>query len=137
MRILDGRINVAAAVEAWESAAHSNWNCLPVWVHGDIALGNLLLSEGRLAAVIDFGQLCVGDPACDLAIAWTYLRGEQRRALQARLALDLPTWCRGRAWALWKAAIVAAKLTKTKAVEGQSAWQTIDEVLLDLARTDA
>lgn len=137
MRVLDGRINIAAAIEAWESAAYSNWNGLPVWVHGDIALGNLLLSEGRLAAVIDFGQLCVGDPACDLAIAWTYLRGEQRLALQTRLALDPPTWCRGRAWALWKAAIVAAKLTETNAVEGQSAWQTMNEVLLDHARTDA
>ena len=134
MVILGRRINSAAALQVWQSALDSEWKQLPVWGHGDIALGNLILSEGRLAAVIDFGQLCVGDPACDLAIAWTYLRGGHREDFRARLALDAATWCRGRGWALWKAAIIAARLAETNAIEGQTCWQTIDEILCDAAR---
>ncbi len=134
MDALDGRINVAAAVSAWESGASAHWTGPPVWVHGDIALGNLLLAKGKLAAVIDFGQVSVGDPACDLAIAWTYLRGPHRQAFRERLALDPGTWARGRAWALWKAAVVAAGLTETTAVEGKCCWSTIQEVVSDVAR---
>ena len=56
----------------WEAALCSEWKRPPVWVHGDISIGNLLVKEGRLTAVIDFGSLGVGDPACDLVIAWTF-----------------------------------------------------------------
>ena len=125
------QIDTAAALQVWESATATHWKQPPVWVHGDIALGNLILSEGRLAAVIDFGQLCIGDPACDLAIAWTYLRGGHREDFRARLALDASTWCRGRGWALWKAAIIAARLAETNAIEGQTCWQTMEEILVD------
>ena len=104
-----------------------------MWVHGDIALGNLVLSEGRLAAVIDFGQVCIGDPACDLAIAWSYLRNEDRQDFRARVALDASTWCRGRGWALWKAAIIAARLTETNAIDGKTCWQTMEEILIDVS----
>jgi aminoglycoside phosphotransferase (APT) family kinase protein len=72
------------------------------WFHGDIAQGNLLLADGRLMAVIDFGTCGVGDPACDLAIAWTLLRAGGRRAFRERLSVDDATWARGRGWALWK-----------------------------------
>ncbi len=130
---LGGQIDSATALSVWEAALATTWSGSPVWVHGDVALGNLLMRGGRLAAVIDFGQVCVGDPACDLAIAWTYFRAEDRRAFRARLALDSSTWQRGRAWALWKALVVAAGLVGTRAVEGQHAWQTIDEVLGDEA----
>lgn len=57
----------------WELALASKWNSKPVWVHGDIAPGNLLVKDGKLCAVIDFGILGVGDPACDAAMAWTFL----------------------------------------------------------------
>ncbi len=133
IEILGRQIDARAALQVWELATTSDWRQPPVWVHGDISLGNLIVYKGRLAAVIDFGQVCVGDPACDLAIAWTYLRGEHRQEFQARLALDPSTWCRGRGWALWKAAIIAAKLTDTNAVEGQTCWRTIEEVLTDAA----
>lgn len=135
MAALGGRIDITAAMCAWESAARSQWEGAPVWVHGDVAMGNLLLSGGTLAAVIDFGQMCVGDPACDLAIAWTCLRGPRREAFRELLGLDAGTWARGRAWALWKAAIVAAGLIKTNAAEAQACWSTIDEVVADAART--
>jgi aminoglycoside phosphotransferase (APT) family kinase protein len=131
------RIDTAAALEVWSVALASSWSERPVWVHGDYSLGNLLVRQGKLAAVIDFGQLCAGDPACDLAIAWTYLRGKDRATFLNQVAVDSETRERGCAWALWKAAIVAAGLVQTNAVEGQVAWQTIGEILADHSRTEA
>ena len=131
---LHGQINTATALQIWDAALATEWMGDPVWVHGDIALGNLLLRAGRLAAVIDFGQVCVGDPACDYAIAWTYFRGRERETFRKRLAVDAQTWQRGSAWALWKASIIVAGLTETNAIEAVSARQTIEEVLADAAR---
>ena len=128
---LSGRINTSAADRIWSAAVSTCWELPPVWVHGDIAMGNLLLNQGRLAAVIDFGQLAVGDPACDLAIAWTLLRGDNRETFRKTLGLDSSTWQRGRAWALWKAMIVAAGMTTTNTDEGVLCWQVIDEVLAE------
>jgi aminoglycoside phosphotransferase (APT) family kinase protein len=134
---LGGRINTSAADRVWSAAMSTCWDRPPVWVHGDIAIGNLLLNRGSLAAVIDFGQLAVGDPACDLAIAWTLLRGDNREAFRKALGLDSSTWQRGRAWALWKAMIVAAGITTANADEGVLCWQVIDEVLAEHAQTEA
>jgi aminoglycoside phosphotransferase (APT) family kinase protein len=131
---LEGRIDTAAAVRVWESALATAWQQAAVWVHGDIALGNIVLREGRLAGVIDFGQVCVGDPACDCAIAWTYFRGFGRDVFQRQMALDPDTWERGRAWALWKASIVAAGLVDSNDVEAQAAQQTMEEVLAEAPR---
>ena len=133
LALMAGRIDTAAALGVWSAALTSRWSNRPVWVHGHISLGNLLVRQGRLAAVIDFGQLCAGDPACDLAIAWTYFKGRDRCTLLNDVAVDLSTHERGRAWALWKAAIVTAGLAETNAVEGQEAWQTIAEILADQA----
>ena len=74
-------------------------------------------------------MLGVGDPACDLSIAWALFQGESRETFRAMLPFDLGTWARARAWALWKALIVAAQLTETNAVEAVQCWRVIDEVL--------
>ena len=87
------------------------------------------MRAGRLSAVIDFGMLGVGDPACDLSIAWTLFSDESREAFRALLPLDAGTWARGRAWTLWKALIVAAGLAETNPVEAARPWRVIDEVL--------
>ncbi len=97
-----------AIMEVWDTALGSSWDGPPVWFHGDIAPGNLLVRDGRLSAVIDFGTCGVGDPACDLAIAWTLLDGPSRSAFRSRLAVDAATWTRGRGWALWKAVLTCA-----------------------------
>jgi len=128
---LDGRIDVDAATEVWETALATIWRGPPVWVHGDVGAGNLLVQGGRLTAVIDFGNLCVGDPACDLSIAWTLFAGESRDVFRAMLAIDADTWARGRGWTLWKALIVAAGMTNTNAVEAARPWRIIDELLGD------
>ncbi len=87
----------------WADALDAPWDGIDRWFHGDVAEGNLLLDgAGELAAVIDFGTCGVGDPACDLAIAWTHLTADGRDAFRSRLGVDDSTWTRGRGWALWK-----------------------------------
>jgi aminoglycoside phosphotransferase (APT) family kinase protein len=128
---LDGRIDTAAATGVWQAALAATWQGPPVWFHGDIAVGNLLLQQGRLSAVIDFGTSGVGDPACDLAIAWTLFAGDSREAFRAALPLDPGTWARGRGWALWKALIVHAGLPRTNSREAEASRRVIAEVLAD------
>lgn len=99
---LDGHVDAELVREVWARAVGARWGGVDRWFHGDIAPGNLLLARGRLAAVIDFGTCGVGDPACDLAIAWTLLTAEGRAAFRERLSVDDATWTRGRGWALWK-----------------------------------
>ena len=70
------------------------------WLHGDIAAENLLVRDGRLAALIDFGALCVGDPTVDLMVAWEVLDPPGREAFRSASGADEAAWLRGRAWAL-------------------------------------
>ncbi|MEU4620449.1 aminoglycoside phosphotransferase family protein [Actinoplanes sp. NPDC023801] len=105
---LGDRIPREQVTAVLQAALEPTWDGRPVWFHGDIADGNLLVRDGTLAAVIDFGTCGVGDPACDLAIAWTMLTGESRAAFRDRLGADAATWARGRGWALWKALILLA-----------------------------
>lgn len=106
---LADEIDTDAATQVWEGALSATWSRRPVWVHGDVAPTNLLVVDGRLSAVIDFGCSAVGDPACDTVIAWTFLSGPSREAFRAHLPVDAATWTRGRGWALWKALITYAE----------------------------
>jgi aminoglycoside phosphotransferase (APT) family kinase protein len=120
---LASEIDGGAAIEAV-------WHGPPVWVHGDVAAGNLLVSHGQLSAVIDFGSSGVGDPACDTSIAWTLLERESREAFRAALPVDRSTWVRGRGWALWKALItlVGANISS---VNAHATRKVIDAVLAE------
>lgn len=131
LALLKDKIDTVSAQRIWEKAQASTWKHSPVWVHGDISRGNLLVQNGRLSAVIDFGQLAVGDPACDLAIAWILFKGASRTVFCRTLPLDEDTWVRGKAWALWKAVIVAAGLVGSNAPEALDCWQIIKEILED------
>ena len=102
---LGDRVDVDACSAMWREALRSTWSTAPVWFHGDVAAGNLLTTEGRLSAVIDFGTCGVGDPACDLVIAWTFLRGDERQIFREAVGLPNDAWARARGWALWKALI--------------------------------
>lgn len=128
---LEGKINTRTVAEVWEAALATRWQGAPVWVHGDVAAGNLLLRNGHLCAVIDFGCCAVGDPACDLVVAWTFLGGEGREAFRGGLKLDEGTWARGRGWALWKALIVLAEHVQTNAQNAAQARRVIEEVIAD------
>jgi aminoglycoside phosphotransferase (APT) family kinase protein len=129
---LEGAIDTDAATAVWEEALAAEWRDSPVWVHGDVAAGNLLVEQGRLSAVIDFGTSGVGDPACDLAIAWTLFTGESREVFRAALPLDDATWARGRGWTLWKALITVAALPGTNADAVAASRRIIDDILADL-----
>jgi len=127
--ILGAAIDVAGVTATWAEALDSAFDGPVVWVHGDIAPGNLLTQHGRLAGVIDFGSLAVGDPACDLAIAWTFLHGDGRDAFLSGCGADHGTVARARGWTLWKGLILAAELVETNAVEWERPLQTIESML--------
>ncbi len=126
---LKERIDVDAVAAIWEAALATHWPGTPAWIHGDISAGNLLVQNGQLSAVIDFGQLAVGDPACDLVIAWTFFSRESRAAFCDILSLDVDTWARAKGWALWKALITAAGFTHPNNFEAQRCWHIINEIL--------
>ena len=119
----------------WNDAMTTTWERDPVWVHGDVATGNLLVRDGRLAAVIDFGSSGVGDPACDTVIAWTFLRGESRDRFRAELGVDPGTWARGRGWALWKALISLVGHLENDAPDAALARNDIEQLIADHARS--
>ncbi|MFF4104118.1 aminoglycoside phosphotransferase family protein [Streptomyces sp. NPDC001903] len=97
----DGTLDAEAATAAWEAAVRvPQWEGAPVWLHGDLLPGNLLGHRGRLSAVIDFGVVGVGDPACDVMPAWTLLTADTREAFREAVGVDDATWARGRGWAL-------------------------------------
>lgn len=98
----------AAAGAVWQAALAARFAGPSVWVHGDVAPGNLLLRDDGLCALIDWGSAAVGDPACDLAVAWTLFEGPSRRAFRDALAQPPSAWARARGWALWKALLVLA-----------------------------
>jgi aminoglycoside phosphotransferase (APT) family kinase protein len=130
IRALGDTIDSRAATRVWESALATPWCGPPVWFHGDVSAGNLLIRNGALCAVIDFGCSGVGDPACDLSIAFTLFNAESRQALRRALPLDDATWARGRGWALWKALLSACRSSEHSA-NGKSARRVINEVLAD------
>ena len=105
---LGDAIDADAATAVWDAALGTPYTKEPVWVHGDVAQNILLVRDGCLSAVIDFGTSAVGDPACDTVLAWTFLDGESREAFRERLPVDHDTWVRGRGWAIWKALITLA-----------------------------
>jgi aminoglycoside phosphotransferase (APT) family kinase protein len=101
---LGDRVDGRAALCSWEESLDvPEWDGEEVWVHGDLLPGNLLVLDGRLSAVIDFGGLNVGDPACDLQPAWNVFAGDSRKRYRAELQVDDASWLRGRGWALFQA----------------------------------
>ena len=128
---LRGHIDVNAARAVWDAAVDSPWDGVDVWFHGDLAPGNLLLTGGRLSAVIDFGTCGVGDPACDLSVAWTMLTADGRQAFRRRLPVDDATWARGRGWALWKALVACADTIDIYDDDARESRRVLGEILAD------
>jgi aminoglycoside phosphotransferase (APT) family kinase protein len=129
---LEGMIDTKAVTAAWEAALDTPaWAGAPVWIHGDISPGNLLLREGRLAAVIDFAGIGIGDPACDLIVAWNLLPAQVRDLFRTELAVDDATWHRGRGWALSVALIQLPYYKETNPALAANARHVIHEVLAE------
>lgn len=144
---LKAEIDTGAATEVWDAALAATWHGPSVWIHGDVTAANLLVVDGRLSAVVDFGCSGVGDPACDLTMAWTFFFCDSRKVFREGLLLDEGTWARGRGWALWKALITLVQALKVDEAQADlaslrfgwrlSARNVIDEVLADHKRVAA
>jgi aminoglycoside phosphotransferase (APT) family kinase protein len=131
---LQGEIDVDAVTAAWEASLRApEWDRPPRWFHGDLILGNLLVERGRLSAVIDFGCLGVGDPACDVMVAWTVLSGKAREVFRSALSVDDATWARGRGWALSWALIALPYYLDTNPAIVRDGRRTVAEVVADHA----
>jgi len=128
---LQGQIDTALTAEVWQAALRAGRQEPPVWFHGDAQPGNLLVRDGKLSAVIDFGTSGVGDPACDTTIAWTFLSGESSRIFKQRLPFDEATWARGRGWAIWKAMIVLVEALKDDPQDAAYTKGVIEAILAD------
>lgn len=123
---VDGTFDATAMTALWDAALSApGWDHPPVWFHGDFHTGNLLTLDGRLTAVIDFGGLGIGDPACDLMIAFTLMTAVSRAAFRDALGVDDATWVRGRGWAL---ATGLNTYTTYAAVNPQVAAQTTRQI---------
>lgn len=126
---LADEIDAHRAMDLWERACRTTWKKPPVWVHGDVAIGNMLMKNGRLCAVIDFGGMACGDPACDLVIVWTFLKEKARAILMQEMELDEDTWLRARGWALWKATFELCEMQDKSSAAALGQKRLIEDVL--------
>jgi len=124
-----------AALAAWGFALTAPaWDGTPVWIHTDLLRPNLLVTGGRLGAVIDFGGMGAGDPAADVIAAWSVFRTPGRGAFRGALGVDDATWNRARGYALHQAALIIPYYAQTNPGFVALAKRTIEEVLADLSR---
>ena len=129
---LGGRADAVGALQSWEESLNAPvWSGEEVWVHGDLLPGNLLVVDGRLSAVIDWGGLNVGDPACDLQPAWNVFADESRKRYRDELDVDDATWLRGRGWALAQAVWALPYYWDTNPGMIQQASHALSQVLAD------
>ena len=131
----EGLVDTQAVTRAWErDLAAPVWDAPPTWLHGDLVPDNILLSDGRLSAVIDWGGLGVGDPATELLPAWNLFRGASRKAYRETLGFDDATWARGRGLALSTSIVALPYYVHTIPVRAKRAVDVIREVLADQER---
>ena len=126
---LDTRADGAAILRVWEESLRASTHHEEVWVHGDLLPGNLLVVEGRLSAVIDFGGLNVGDPACDLQPAWNLFSGASRTRFRRELEVDEDAWLRGRGWIVYQTVSALAYYWDTNPGIVRQARRALDQVL--------
>ena len=129
--LLQDVIDPDAASSVWEAALDERSDRQAVWVHGDVASGNLLVEDGQLCGVIDFGQLAIGDPSCDATVAWTLFSGKSREVFRTELAVDEGTWARGRGWGLWKALLQLRKYRSNDPGEAAKAERVALDILIE------
>ncbi len=128
---LEGYFDSEQLLSLWEESLQSKWDKPPVWVHGDLVATNMLVKDGKLHAIIDFGILGVGDPACDLSMYWTFFDKEEREVFKKTLALDEDTWIRARGWVLWKSLLLFREYLGNDERKEQEAKRIIMDILED------
>lgn len=127
-----GLVDIAAVTAVWDDALRiPAWTGPPAWAHADLSPGNLLVRDGRLTAVLDWGAAGVGDPTVDLIVAWNLLPAGDRPAFRAALDVDDDTWRRGRGWALSISLIQLPYYQHTNPSLAANSRHVIAEVLAD------
>lgn len=131
---LNDGIDIPLISALWEKLSNiPYWNKELVWVHGDFLPGNILVQNNRLKAVLDFTDVGIGDPACDLVIAWALLNLHSRKIFRKNLEnIDDETWERGRGWALSIALIMLPYYKHSNPILAALARRMIENVLSDL-----
>jgi aminoglycoside phosphotransferase (APT) family kinase protein len=123
-----------ALTRAWETALRApDRTGEPVWVHGDLLPPNLLVRDGRIAAVLDFGSVGVGDPAVDVIAAWSVFGPAARETFRTALAVDDATWGRARGLALHQSLLIIPYYVETNPGFVAMAARTVQRVLDDVA----
>ena len=129
---LQGMYDTEAILASWEESIEAaEWAGPPTWFHGDLLPGNVLLRDGRVRSVIDFSGLGVGDPACDLMLAWALFEGESREVFRHTVGVDDAQWLRGRGMALSQAVIFIPYYLDTNPVGVAAARKSLEAVLAD------
>lgn len=132
---IPGQFDVPAATAAWEAALRvPAWRQSPVWIHGDMHPGNLLVREGALSGLVDWEMMCVGDPALDLSGAWMVLSDAGRQVMRNALPLDDHTWARARGWALCIGVIAAAYYHDSNPVLAGFSRKAAEDAVADFVR---
>jgi aminoglycoside phosphotransferase (APT) family kinase protein len=125
-------VDAARAMKAWARSLDAPaWEGPPVWRHCDLLPPNLLMTEGRLTAVIDFGSVGVGDPAADVIAAWSVFGAAGRERFRSELAVDDATWVRARGYALHQAVLIIPYYRETNPRFVEMARRTVNEVIVD------
>ncbi|MEV6166817.1 aminoglycoside phosphotransferase family protein [Streptomyces sp. NPDC051954] len=129
---LTDAVDTGAVTALWEAALRvPEHTGPPVWAHGDLSPGNVLVADGRLSAVIDFGTLGVGDPAVDLIVAWNLLPASVRPVFRAALGVGDAEWERGRGWALSVSLIQLPYYWETNPPLAANSRHVIKEILAE------
>jgi aminoglycoside phosphotransferase (APT) family kinase protein len=130
----EGLVDTDALHHIWAATISIPGSTRAAWAHGDLSPGNVLIDQGRLRAVIDFGAFGVGDPTVDLVVAWNLLPAAARPILRAALDVDESTWARGRGWALSIAAIQLPYYLDTNPVLAANSRHVLDQIVADQHR---
>jgi aminoglycoside phosphotransferase (APT) family kinase protein len=129
---LKGTVDTDAAADIWDEALRTpGWSAPSVWTHGDLMPANLLVREGRLTGVIDWGGFGLGDPAVDLMPAWNLLDAAGRDVFRAEVDVDEEMWTRGRGWALCTGLVALPYYVETNPELAENARYRIGQVLAD------
>ena len=129
---LRGIIDAPAVTRTWDACLEADeWAGMPVWLHGDLTPGNILVTGGRLSAVIDFSGTGIGDPAGDLRVAWNLLPRSARERFRRSFAFDDATWSRAKGKALAQAVNHLRFYRESNPVLGRNAREVIREIAED------